>query len=130
MVVNACWIARSSASRVRALAARTEVLIFDQARSIGARSGYRPLARALEAEVARQAHYIVRVVPTAPLPVEQANRLGQHLAESVEHFLTIYFAIPPERLSLEVSLPSSTAEGSAAATPEPQRWRLEVFQRP
>jgi hypothetical protein len=39
MVVNACWIASSSASRVRALAVRKKVLSFDQACSMGARSG-------------------------------------------------------------------------------------------
>jgi hypothetical protein len=39
IVMKACWIACSRASRVHALAVRQQVLRFDQAASVGARSG-------------------------------------------------------------------------------------------
>ena len=52
-----------------------------------------PLARALEAGALRGSLYALRVVPTSPVPVEQANRLGQQLADTVERFLTTYSAL-------------------------------------
>jgi hypothetical protein len=88
-----------------------------------------PLARALEAEVFRSARFVIRVVPNSPLPVEHANRFGQQLADRVEHFLTTYFALPRERLSLQVALPHSMAEEPGAPSPSLQRWRLEVFRQ-
>ena len=88
-----------------------------------------PLARAMEAEVVRGSRFVMRVRPTVPLPVEDANTLGQQLTDRVEHFLTTYFAIPHERLSLQVAPPDATAEGPGAPLHGPQRWRLEVFRQ-
>ena len=88
-----------------------------------------PLARALEAEVIRGSHFVMRVAPTSSLPVEDANTLGQQPADKVEHFLITYFAIPRERLSLQVALTDSPAEGPGAPLHGPQRWRLEVFRQ-
>ena len=58
----------------------------------------------------------MRVVPNSPLPVEHANRFGQQLADKVEHFLTTYFAISRERLSLEVSLTDVDGRGTRRAS--------------
>jgi hypothetical protein len=86
-----------------------------------------PLARALEADVLRSSRYIVRLIPTTSLPIDQASRSGQHLADMVEFFFTTYFAIPRERLRLQVIPPPIlTVVGPAVTTLEPQRWRLEV----
>jgi hypothetical protein len=88
-----------------------------------------PLAWVLEAEMVRGSRFVVRVGPTFPLPVEDANVLGWHLANTVEHFLTTYFAIPRERLSLQVAPIHSRAEEPSASPQRPQRWRLEVFRQ-
>jgi hypothetical protein len=39
-----------------------------------------PLARALEAETPRGLRYVIELVPTSALPVEDASKLGQQLA--------------------------------------------------
>jgi hypothetical protein len=70
----------------------------------------------------------MHVVPNAPLPVARANRVGQQLADRIEQFLTSSFAIPRERLSLQVTRPPSTGEGPAAPPPGSLRWRVEVFR--
>lgn len=88
-----------------------------------------PLARVLEAEVFSEARFVMRVVPNSPLPVEHANRFGQQLADRIEHFLTTYFAISRERLSLEVPPAHSTPEGRGVPAQGPQRWRLEVVRQ-
>jgi hypothetical protein len=88
-----------------------------------------PLARVLEAEVVRGSRFVMRVGPNFPLPVKDANGLGQHLANTIEHFLTTYFAIPREQLSLQVAPTHSTAEGPGAPPQGAQRWRLEVFRQ-
>jgi hypothetical protein len=88
-----------------------------------------PLARALEAEVFRSVRFVIRVVPNSPFPVEHANRFGQQLADRVEHFLTTYFTLPRERLSVQVALPHSMAVEPGAPPQGLQRWRLEVFRQ-
>jgi hypothetical protein len=88
-----------------------------------------PLGRALEAKAFSETRFVIRMVPNSPLPVEYANRFGQQLADKVEHFLTTYFAISRERLSREVSLTQSTAEGLGVPAQGLQRWRLEVFRQ-
>ena len=88
-----------------------------------------PLARALEAEVFSEARFVMRVVPNSPLPVEHANRFGQQLADKIEHFLTTYFAISRERLSIEVRLAHSTSEGRGMPALGPQRWRIEIVRQ-
>jgi hypothetical protein len=88
-----------------------------------------PLARALEAEVLRGSRFVVKVRPSLQLPLEHANRLGRQLADTVEHFLTTYFAIPRERLSWQISLPNSTAAELGVPPLRPQHWRLEVLQQ-
>jgi hypothetical protein len=88
-----------------------------------------PLARALEAEVFGKARFIIRVVPNYPLRGKHASEFGQQLADRIAHFLTTYFAISRERLSLEVPQTQSTAEALSIPTQGPQRWRLEVFRQ-
>jgi hypothetical protein len=88
-----------------------------------------PLARAMEAEVIRGSRFVMRVAPTSSLPIEDANTLGQQLADRLEHFLTTYFAIPHERLSLQVAPRDATAEGPGAPLHGPQRWRIAVFRQ-
>ena len=88
-----------------------------------------PLAQSLKAAVFSGARFVMRVVPTSPLPVEQASRFGQQLADKIEHFLTTDFAISRKQLSLEVPLIHSTAEERGMSAQGPQRWRLEVFRQ-
>lgn len=88
-----------------------------------------PLARTLEAAVFSETRFVIRVMPSAPVPVEHADRFGQQLADKVEHFLTTYFAISRQRLSLEVHLTPSTTEGRQVPGQGPQRWRLEVLRQ-
>jgi len=88
-----------------------------------------PLARALEGEVVRGSRFAIRVGPNVPLPVEDAQQLGQQLTDRVEHFLTTYFAIPREWLSLQVALPPLTEEAASVPPQGLQRWRLEVFRQ-
>jgi hypothetical protein len=88
-----------------------------------------PLARAIEAEVLRGARFVIKLRPDNALPVEAAHLLGHQLAEKVEHFLSTSFAIPRERLSLQIAVPDSPAEGPGAPLHGPQRWRLAVFRQ-
>jgi hypothetical protein len=87
-----------------------------------------PLARALEAGVATGSRYLMRLSPPPSLPAEQADRVGQQLRDTAAHFSTTYFAIPPERLSLQVVPPTSMAQGQTPPASELQRWRIEVFR--
>jgi hypothetical protein len=87
------------------------------------------LAPALEAETPPGSRYVIELVPTSVLPVEDASRLGQQLADTIEHSFTTYFAIPRERLSLHISRPHSTVEGQDVPSQGPQRWRLGVFRQ-
>jgi hypothetical protein len=88
-----------------------------------------PLARVLEAEVFSKTRFVIRVMPNSPLPGKHASELGQQLADRITHFLTTYFAISRERLSLEVPQTPSTAETLGVPAQGPQRWRLEVFRQ-
>lgn len=88
-----------------------------------------PLARAMEADVINGSRFVIRVRPDTALAVEATNMLGQQLADRLEHFLTTYFAIPHERLRLQVAPPDATAEGPGAPLDGPQRWRLAVFRQ-
>jgi hypothetical protein len=47
-----------------------------------------PPARALEAEALPGSRYVIELVPSTALPLEDASRLGQQLADTVEHFFT------------------------------------------
>jgi hypothetical protein len=88
-----------------------------------------PLARVIEAEVIRGARFVIRIRPDNTLLIEAAHLLGQQLADKVEYFLSTYFTIPRERLSLQVTLPDPLAEEPGAPLHGPQRWRLAVFRQ-
>lgn len=87
-----------------------------------------PLARAIEAEVRAGSRYVMHLSPHSPLPPEEIDRMGQHLSDRIGRFFMTSFAIPPERLSLQVILPSST-EGKTSPILGLQRWRLEVLRQ-
>ena len=88
-----------------------------------------PLARALEAEVFSKTRFVIRVMPNSPLPGKHASEFGQQLADRIAYFLTTYFAISRERLSLEVPQTQSATEALGVPAKGPQRWRLEVFRQ-
>ena len=69
------------------------------------------LARALEAEVSAGSRYVMHLSPHSPLLPEEMSMLGQRLSDMIGCFLTTSFAIPSERLSLQVVLPPQMTEG-------------------
>jgi len=88
-----------------------------------------PLARALAAEVRAGSRYVMHLSPHSPLPPEEIDRMGQHLSDMIGRFLTTSFAIPSERLSLQVVPPPPTAAGQTSPRVGLQRWRLEVLRQ-
>lgn len=87
-----------------------------------------PLARALEAGAAHGSRYLLRLSPDAALPSSHSAKSGPQLLDAVARFLTTYFTIPPERLTLQLSLHPPTIEGQASPQSAAHHWRLDVLR--
>jgi hypothetical protein len=87
-----------------------------------------PLARALESDVLRGVRFIIIVRPDPSNPEDRDESLSLRVAEEVKYFLTTYFAIASEGLSIK------GVEGLAPSTPRVQgsaatrRWEVEVMR--
>lgn len=85
-----------------------------------------PIGRALESDALNGFRYVIVVQADARAAEDLDGRLSLHVAEAIQRFLTTYFAIAAERLSIErvdAPLPMSSSVAESTGTP---RWRVEI----
>ncbi|HXH12487.1 MAG TPA: hypothetical protein VNP04_22300 [Alphaproteobacteria bacterium] len=85
-----------------------------------------PIGRALESDALQGFRYEIAVEPEAGAADDRARQLALQVAETIQWFLTTYFAIDAARFSIIRPEAPSPRSSSVADSTTASRWRVEI----